>query len=126
MSLTFNVGGRLMTADQFKAQAAPAPKPAPRETLKATTDRNSARISMGFTVAGYPPLEIAQAKEVHERRFAEGEEVEPFDLNRYARHNKPTKGRIKPFEIESAADDCAALLRRMGWHLVTVTERMKG
>jgi hypothetical protein len=126
MTLTFNVGGRILDADQFKAQATPAKKAAPREVLKAVTDRSEAKLSMGFVVTGYPALEIAQAKESHERAMADGSETEPFELSRYARKHKPTKGRFKPFEVEASADDCAALLKRMGWHLVTVTELMKG
>jgi hypothetical protein len=127
MSLTFNVGGRAMTAEQIKA-AAPKPKPkAAVATLKRVQDRSVAKESMGFVVTGYPPLEIAQAKDAHERAMhEEGGPAEPFDLGTYARKNKPTKVRAKPFTIEAAADDAAALVKRMGWHLVETTELLRG
>ncbi len=131
MTLYFTINGKTMTAEQLKAVSKPAKKAAPRESLKAVTSRKEAKISMGFVVTGYPPLEIAQARARHEaeavKAVGSGEPaMEPFDLNAYARKNKPTKVRAKPFTIEAAADDAAALVKRMGWHLVETNELLRG
>jgi hypothetical protein len=127
MSLTFVVNGREMTEQELRAKAPPAPKRVSHSAMTKVDERSIATHSLGFIVSGYPPLEIAQAKVEYERAAeAEvGKTPEPFTLMAYAKKHKPTKARRRPFEVESAADDCAALLMRQGWHMVSVQELLR-
>lgn len=132
MSLTFNIGGRIVTADELRANA---PKAKPRTTtegLKTVDDRASAKESMGFIVDGYSPEEwdsrigvYKLAVEAVKQGGKNPGTLEEFTA-KWMRHNKPTKARSKPYELEEAADTCAEMLRRAGWVHVRVTERLRG
>jgi hypothetical protein len=134
MSLTFVVNGREMDAAQFKAQAQKAKPRVTESTMKRVEDRSVAKMSDGFVVLGYSPEQWAQRVKDHAdalKLFADEplknkapgtlEEFTP----RWMAKNKPKRARSKPYEIESAADTCAELMRKAGWLHVRVDELMK-
>lgn len=132
--LTFVVNGRVMTVDQFKTQAKKAPPKPAAETMKRTSDRGSAKVSDGFAVLGYSPEHWSQRIEDHklaQELFAKdpNKNKAPGTLDEFTkvwmRKNKPKRARSKPYEIESAADVCAELMRKAGWLHVHVEELMK-
>lgn len=113
-------------------------KPPPKSTsaaLKRVDCRDEAKESDGFVVIGYSPeqqealsADYADAK----RRFDEAElRAEPAGTleefaSKWMAKNKPKRARSKPYEIESAADLCADLMRKAGWLHVRVDELLKG
>lgn len=113
------------------------PKPV-KETHSATLDRSKAKVSLGFAVEGFSKEHLAAAKEAHEKlrtelwgrweqgKLARGEKVIPeWDEATYMRTAKPKRVRSRPYEIESAADQCAELARKSGWLNVHVVELIR-
>ncbi len=133
--LTFNVGGRVLTALQIEA-IAPKRKAAVRtDALKRVDTRSDAKQSDGFIVTGYSPDHWAQRIKDHElakELFAKdpNKNKQPGSLDefttRWLTKNKPKRARTKPYEIESSADLCADLMRKAGWLHVRVDELLKG
>lgn len=106
--ITYNVGGRLMTASQLKASA-PKPKAKPKAEQKA--------FHKGWAVEGHRVADIEAAKK------AAGEK---WDELAYLRKHKAKRVRTKPYEVASAADECAAIARRSGWVHVQVVALTAG
>jgi hypothetical protein len=131
--ITFNVGGREVTASQLIATA-PKRKPKPAaESLKRVDAREHAKESDGFAVLGYSPAHWAQRETDYTAAmlsFKTGGGKNPGTAEefttRWMQKNKPKRARTKPYEIESAADQCAELMRKAGWLHVRVEELMKG
>lgn len=126
------------------AQIASKHKPQARQStsLKRVESRADAKESDGFAVTGFSPEHLARAKADLEatitelRRQNEVCKDEPgyspkrippdWDEDAYMRTATPKRARSKPYEIESAADACAALMRKAGWKCVRVDELLKG
>lgn len=132
--LLFNVGGRIVNADQFKVTAQKAPPKSTADTMKRVDDRGAAKVSDGFAVLGYSPDYWAQriadhalAQQLFDREPTKNKA--PGALETFTpvwmRKNKPKRARSKPYEIESAANTCAELMRKAGWVHVCVEEIMK-
>lgn len=110
----------------------PAPKAA-SSALKRTADRDSATVSDGFLVKGYPagtPEKITNAYrdalKDHERKpkdFRHPGIPDDFTRRWYTK-NKPQRIERK-FFLASAAETCAELARKAGWLDVRVEEVLK-
>lgn len=135
MTLKFNIGGRTLTAEEFKAQAKKAAPRTASESLKAVDSRSEAKVSLGFVVLGYSPEHWAERINAHEaarqayinqdpKAKAPGT-LDEFTV-RWMAKNKPKRARSKPYEIEQAAVLCADLMRRAGWLHVRVDELLRG
>ena len=79
----------------------------------------------GWVVTGFPREDIEEARRKHDEARAQAElsgapRPLPFSEEMYCRTNKPKKARPKPYEVRSAADACAELLRKSGWVSVMV------
>lgn len=89
----------------------------------------------GYAVVGRPPGAIKSSQELAERLCAEWASMSgakrsealkngqrpplAWDLNRYLK-TKPPRVRSKPYEIPSAAEECAEMARKTGWEYVEV------
>lgn len=112
-----------------------APMKATKETLKRVDSRSDAKVSDGFVVLGYQPevwadIEVYYGHAVKANENAPEKNKHPGTLaeftQRWMSKNKPKRARTKPYELESAADQCAELCRKAGWMHVRVEELMKG
>lgn len=91
--------------------------------------------SDGFVVLGYSAEVWASIPKLHSEAIKRNAEkpteykhpgtLEEFTAS-WLRKNKPKRARSKPYEIESAADLCADLMRKAGWVHVRVEELLKG
>jgi hypothetical protein len=103
--------------------------------LKRVFDKQSAKQSLGFEVCGYPPAQW-QRREDEYRRLLANYQADPDGAKhpgtedeftyRWVNKNRPKKARSKPYEIASAAEQCADLCRRSGWQQVRIEEVLKG
>jgi hypothetical protein len=130
----FTVGGRQVTAAQFKATAKKAPSRVSAQASKRVESRSDANISQGFAVLGYSPDHWSQ-KDAAYREAIKAYEAAPetakhpgtpdeFELRWMAR-NKPKRARSNPYELEEAADLCAEMMRKAGWLHVHVEELLR-
>jgi hypothetical protein len=112
-----------------------APIKTAKETLKRTDDRTVAKVSDGFLVLGYTPeawadIEVFYGYAVKANESEPNKNKHPGTLAEFTQawmnKNKPKRARTKPYELESAADQCAELCRKAGWVHVRVEELMKG
>lgn len=74
----------------------------------------------GWRAVGFSPEQIAEAKVAHEedsaREVHNGRQALPaWNEDAWMRHAKPKAIRSKPYELEDAAVQCAALATRNGW-----------
>ena len=85
----------------------------------------------GWKVTGIPPGALDEARADH-RRVAEamtrsgGKEVKPFDEANWIQNCRGKAVRAKPYETQSAADECAALAQKCGWIRVRVEAVSRG
>lgn len=97
---------------------------------KSATKRPSAATDAfhkGWVVMGFSPAHLAEARRLYEAQFvSEGDLGKPFDEVAFMRNNKPKPARSKPYEVHDAAEQCAVLMRRAGWKVVTVVAKAKG
>jgi hypothetical protein len=132
--ITYTVGGRQVTADQFKATAKKAPPRVSATASKRVESRSDANISQGFAVLGYSPDHWAE-KDATYREALKAYEAAPetakhpgapdeFEI-RWISKNKPRRARSKPYELESAAEQCAEMMRKAGWLHVRVEELLR-
>jgi hypothetical protein len=79
-------------------------------------------------VLGYSPEHWAERENEYEFQKKDGKPVGTLAefTARWMSKNKPKRARSKPYEIESAADQCAALMTKAGWLHVRVDELMRG
>lgn len=77
----------------------------------------SAAFHRGWVVVGYSPERMEAAK-----KSAGGS----WDETKFLRHNKASRLRNKPYEVEAAADECARLAIASGWRHVSVEPLTKG
>lgn len=136
MSFQFvNADGEAVNIEALKAKYKPA-KSAKQAAVKVES-REEAKLSLGFVASGFSPERLVEAKRIHEKDI-EGacawnkkhpdkpvKVPAPWDEDTYMRNAKPTKARSKPYDLESAADQCAELLRRAGWKSVRVEEILR-
>ncbi len=132
--LKFIVNGRELDAAQVKATAAKAP-PRVSTSLKTVHQRDQAKASQGFVVLGYSPehwdervADRAEALRLHlldPKETKHPGELEDWTPKWMAKH-KPKRVRSKPYELESAADECGQLAVRAGWLYVHILEILKG
>lgn len=97
----------------------------PSETGKKKAAAVRGEYHKGWIVTGFPKGDIEEARRKHDEACARAEEtgapmLKPFSEEMYCRTNKPKKARPKPYEVRSAADACAELLRKSGWVSVRV------
>lgn len=103
-------------------------------------DPSPTEFHKGWRVDGIPPGALEEAELDHPRRAAEiahwnercvkdkslkPRPVGPWDPEKWLRDAKRRPVRGKPYEIESAARECAALAERAGWLRVEVVELKK-
>jgi hypothetical protein len=134
--LKFTVGGREVSESDLLREAKKLPKRAPiKDSLKSVDARGEATVSLGFVAVGYSPehwaSRIADHKSAQElflkdpnKNKAPGE-IDSFSVAWMAK-NKPKRARSKPYELESAAEMCADLMRKAGWLHVRVEELLMG
>ena len=134
MGLTFSVGGRTVDADTFIAGAM---KGAPR-----VAKEQKAEFHKGWSVEGYPPGFVAAAQAQAEAEFAKWWALDDeqraakiksgrrlakaWDLASWKARTKLKKVRSRPYEVRSAADECAKLAEKSGWTDVCVVTLQKG
>lgn len=85
--------------------------------------------SLGWEVSGFTAARVEMARKDHhaqsKSREATGRDpLPPFDAERWMEAAMPQ--RINVLQIESSANECAALARRMGWLHVEVRELIRG
>jgi hypothetical protein len=106
-----------------------------REIARATTptERRPQRDSYhdGFAVVGIPPGKLEEAQRLHEslrrRAMHECRGLPPeWDAEAWIRTAKTRRVRTKPYELHSAAMQCAELAVKAGWLGVEVRELKKG
>jgi len=111
------------------------PIKAKSESMRRVDDRADAKVSYGFAVVGFSPEHLRVAALEHAKALGnqQGRELlpkekllGPWDENTYMRTNKPKRVRSKPYEVASAADQCAEMVRKAGWKNVRVEEIMRG
>lgn len=130
------MGGRTVTEEQLLACKA-KPKPKPRGPASKRVDNvHDATRSAGFTVSGFSPEHLVKAEKQRgeDIAFAKAWNAEhkecamrvppPWDAELYIRTARPIRARSRPYEIESAADQCAEMLRKAGWLGVRVEQDM--
>lgn len=123
-ALTFvNLRGETVSLDDLATRHKPAPKPV-KDYLRRVQHRENAQQSDGFVVSGYSPAQIESGKLDHAN--SDDADTKPWDIEVFMKKNKPKRVRSKPYEIASAADECAELARKAGWLRVGVEEIMKG
>ena len=136
MSFQFvNANGEPLSIAALKAKH--QPKKAMKQAATKVTDRDEAKLSLGFVASGFSQERIAEAKQAHEKDIADAHawnKKHPdklvkvpaaWDEEAYMRKAKPTKARAKPYDLESAADQCAEMLRAAGWKGVRVEELLR-
>lgn len=85
-------------------------------------------ISLGFVVEGWRPEALAAARKTREADLAAfaadpaGKQPLAWDEEQWFLKIKPQKVRARPYEIRSAADQCAEIATKSGWLRVQVTE----
>jgi hypothetical protein len=131
--LKFIVRGQVVGEYGVKAHLDKA-KPRVSDGLKKVESRYDAKVSQGFVVLGYSPthwekrvadrLEALRLHEMDSKNKAPGT-LEEWTAKWMAK-NKPKKVRSKPYELESAADECGQLAVRAGWLYVRIEEILKG
>lgn len=133
-----NVFGEPVSIERIASKYKPPPRVS--NAPKATTERDMATVSEGFVVAGFSPDHLKSAEfdhkaraEAQASRIARGGSLDrgekivgEWSADAYMRQAKPRRVRAKPYEIESAARQCAELAARAGWIGVTVEEILKG
>lgn len=138
--LTFMIGDRVVTAAQFKEQAAKPPPRSSADTFRKVDDRANAKRSDGFLVTGFSPAHLEMALDDHEKAraaqaalLAAGGKLLPkekllavWSQDAFMAASRPKRVRSKPYELVSAAELCAALAVKAGWLRVRVDELMKG
>lgn len=133
MDLKFKVSDRVVTG-AFLLRTAPSRKSAPKKEPTAS--------HKGFRVVGHHPgqLENAHAgnladwaawnKQTPEQRIsALREKRRPpamWDETQWRLRTKKTAVRTKPYDLASAAEECAELARKAGWIDVEVLELKSG
>jgi len=131
--ITFNVGGRTVTADSI-LKSAPKPPPKVSTNLRRTHERDAATVSDGFLVLGYPAgtpesieREYRNQLAAHERQPNDNKHPGMLDefIRRWYSKNKPKRIERK-FVLASSAEVCAELARKTGWVEVRVEEVLKG
>lgn len=80
----------------------------------------------GWRVVGVSPEAVALAAKDHANRISRGILESEFDPEKWIKNATLKPARTKPFEIESAAIECARLARSAGWHRVEVRRLAKG
>ncbi len=80
----------------------------------------------GWRVVGVSPEAVALAAKDHANRVSRGILESEFDPEKWIKNATLKPARTKPFEIESAAIECARLARSAGWHRVEVRRLAKG
>lgn len=124
MPLEFvNVEGARITDAQIKARKQSARTDASRR--KKTADDKS--FHKGWRVTGIPPgaLDAARAARIRLCEMAAkagGKQIKPFDEAAWLQKHKGKAVRAKPYELEQAARDCAALAAKAGWLRVQINE----
>lgn len=108
-----------------------------RGTLKRTDDRSVAKVSEGFLVTGFSPEHLAQGERDHAIAvdLAHSHNAHnptkpvavpgPWSEEAYMRKAKPKRVRTRPYEIASAADQCAEMAKKAGWKGVRIEEVLK-
>lgn len=85
----------------------------------------------GWRVQGIPPGSLEEAKAHHARLCVEARTnprakmPPPFDDAKWIMNAKRRPVRSKPYEVQSAAQECARLAERAGWLGVNVVELVK-
>jgi hypothetical protein len=101
--------------------------PSGKAAVKKSSTSSQDSYHKGWDVLGFSPEHLAEARRLHELEPpAAGQERKPFDEAAYLRNAKPKKARSKPYGVWEAAEQCADLMRRAGWKVVTVQARAKG
>lgn len=125
MPLEFtNLHGHVISAESLDRRKADAKSEAARKK-RATPDMKA--FHKGWKVTGIPPGELEAARDDN-RRVAEmaarsgGAEIKPFDEANWLQNHRGKAVRAKPYEVRSAADDCAALAEKCGWLRVRIEE----
>lgn len=103
----------------------------PVSTVAVKADKRPKRIApesyhKGWSVLGVAPERVTKAEADHVERMKKAGTAEDFDPEAWIKNASLKPARTKPFEIESAAAECAALARRSGWHRVEIRRLAKG
>lgn len=77
----------------------------------------------GWRAVGFSPAQLAEARAAHARS---ADANKPFDEGMWMRNAKPVPIRSKPYELFSAAQECAELAAKAGWKGAHVVEIAKG
>lgn len=79
---------------------------------------------------GLPPgsLEKAQAEHIKKARDASkrGKPIADFDQSAWIAKTRKKPVRSKPYEVQTAAEQCKALAERAGWIALEISEISKG
>lgn len=113
MSLNFvNIHGQPVSVAPVKRQAA--------------SKAQAGDYHKGYRVVGFAPLRMASAQAEHERleeaaaKASPHYKPQPWSADAYMARSKPSAVRSKPYELASAAEQCAEMARRSGWLRVEV------
>jgi hypothetical protein len=126
MSQYVNAYGQ--TINPFQTPSALAPKKKAPPVAKLTGIDYEDEMLLGFAVEGWRPEELEVARFNREREIEAyaanpiGKQPQPFDAEKWFASIRPKKVRSKPYDIKTAAEDCAALATKAGWLRVQVTE----
>lgn len=129
MPMTFIVNGREVTADQFESMAQ---KKKPRPVKEQTGYHK------GWRVVGHAQGAMESARHAHDRAMIEYhdaspkrraemgmKEPKPWDEDFWRRNTRKASVRSKPYEILSAAEQCAEMAIKAGWEDVEIVEVKK-
>ena len=97
------------------------------EKVKRATKAEPNKWHKGWLVEGLPPGSEEKAAAEHEakQRILEkqGKATAVFDRAFWIMSAKAKAVRAKPYEVEEAAKDCAALVEKAGWLRVRIIEK---
>jgi len=89
---------------------------------KSATKDEREKKHMGWSVSGFSPEQLAQAKVEHEKAMESDEKLQPWDETVFMNGHRPQKARSKPYSIPDSASQCAEMLKAAGWKRVSVDE----
>lgn len=119
-TLRFALGERTVTAADLRAQARRL-HPAKPKTASAP-----AAAHRGWRVLGHAPGALAEAEKTHRLRAQHVGTPAPFDPQHWRMSTRKTAIHVRPYALEQAALECAALARKAGWLDVVVEPLTKG
>lgn len=134
MQFVFN--GKSLSAEELNEIAKKQAKKTPTRSafVRKVDNHQEATLSYGWVVSGYSPdrwnarvHDYELAKDDHRKaplKVKSPGSLEDFERT-WMKKNKPKKLRSRPYEIESAAKQCAAMAAADGYIHVTVEEILK-